>query len=63
MMFLKSLPQPITYFFKIHTNPMLFSIKHRFITLCFYKVKQNRKVNLAGEIMTKILTNEVEFGT
>ena len=62
-MFLKSFPQPIAYFFKIHTNSTLFSIKHRFITLCFYKVKQNRKVNLAGEILTKILTSEMEFDT
>ena len=61
-MFLNSLLQPIAYFFKIHTNPKLFSIKHRFIlSLCFYKVKQTRKVNLASEIMTKILTNEMEF--
>ena len=63
MMFLKSLLQPIAYFFKIHTNPMLFSIKHRFISLCSYKVKQTRKVNLTSEIMTKILTNEMEIGT
>ena len=40
---------------------MLFSIKHRLISLCFYKVKQTRKVNLASEIMTKILRNEMEF--
>ena len=31
------------------------------MSLCFHKVKQSKKVNLASEIMTKILTNEMEF--
>ena len=52
-MFVKLLLHPFAYFFGVNTTGKLLSMKHRFMSLYFYKVQQTKKTKLTSEIETK----------